>query len=625
MRMAPSAVGAPAVGAARIGSGLNYKWVAGGVVMLGAIMVILDQTVVTVALPTLEADFNASLADVQWIITAYTLALAAVIPLTGWVADRFGTKRVFITSQALFVIGSALCGLAWSNGSLIGFRILQGLGGGMIMPVGMTILMSLSDPHERGRMMSVLGVPMMIGPILGPTLGGWLVQAVSWRAIFYINLPIGIIGVALGLLILRAPLARQIKREPLDVIGLLLITPAVVGIVYGLSQPGQYGWGSVQVLLPLLGGVALLVVFILFELRQRLPLIDIRIFRDPAFGASMTMNFLIGLALFGAVFLFPLFLQQIQGYTALKAGLLLGFQGLGAAVSMPISGILTDRFGARWVVPFGITVLVGATVWMTTLAFDTSWQVIAAMLVLRGVGMGFSMMPSMSSAYVTLAPSRIARATSVANVVQRVASGLGIAIMATILGNRINANMPKLPPGRGAASTGATNLAGLNLPPAIKNVILEQATKGFTDTFWVAVGLAVIALPVSLLLRKALRPEEIRRYAVRELAQGIVLGAAAREIRKGRIGDLGGRVDPKLSLQILTRAATERLQKGLTVMRLGGAASGMVPQAGLSRPRMVVVAVLLVVAVVASVMAVVHGYQTPTVPALPLGHPPAAA
>jgi EmrB/QacA subfamily drug resistance transporter len=260
--------GAPAPSEARSG-GLPYKFVAAGVVMIGAVMVILDQTVVTVALPTLERDFNTTLSEVQWIITGYTLALAAVIPLTGWLADRYGTRRIFVISQLLFVIGSVLCGFSWSNASLIGFRILQGLGGGLIMPVGMTILMSITRPDERGRMMAVMGVPMLFGPVLGPTLGGWLVQDVSWRFIFFINLPIGLVGAFLSLTQLREPPHRVAKKEPLDVIGLFLVTPAVVGLVYGFSQPGNYGWASVQTILPLVAGVLLLVAFCVFELRTR--------------------------------------------------------------------------------------------------------------------------------------------------------------------------------------------------------------------------------------------------------------------------------------------------------------------------------------------------------------------
>jgi len=246
----------PPVGAPAGRQGLDYKWIASGVVIVGALMSILNQTVVNVALPTLEADFNVSLTEIQWVVTAYALGLAAIIPLTGWLSDRYGTKRVFMVSQILFTLSSVLCALAWSNGSLIAFRVVQGLAGGLIMPVGMTILMMVSRPEERGRMMSVMGVPMLVGPVLGPLLGGWLVQSVSWRLIFVINVPIGVIGALLSALYLRGP-AGTTHRPPLDLGGLFLGIPAVVAIVYGLSQPSSRGWGSADTLLPLAGGAAM--------------------------------------------------------------------------------------------------------------------------------------------------------------------------------------------------------------------------------------------------------------------------------------------------------------------------------------------------------------------------------
>lgn len=609
------------------GGGLDnrYKFLAAGVVMVGAVMVILDQTVVTVALPTLEKDFGVTLADAQWIITAYTLALAAVIPLTGWLTDRYGTKRIFVTSQLLFVAGSVLCGLSWSNASLIGFRILQGLGGGMIMPVGMTILMSITRPEERGRMGAVMGVPMLFGPVLGPTLGGWLVQDASWRYIFFINLPIGLLGALLSSTQLREAAGRIARRERLDLVGLLLVTPAVLGVVYGLSQPGSYGWWSLETVGPLAGGLVLLVAFVVFELRKENPLIDIRVFTDSAFSASMSMNFLIAMGLFGTVFLFPLFLQQIQGYSPFNAGLLLGFQGLGSAVAMPVAGILTDRLGARRVVPVGLTLVTAATVWMTTLTPTTPAWTIALMLIIRGCGMGFSFMPSMSAAYVTLAPARIARATSIANVVQRVASGLGIAIMATILTNRITANLPPLP--RGAASAAGGDLAGANLPAAIKSVLLAQAAKGFDDAFWVGAALIVLAFPMTLLLRRALAPAVVRSYGIRQASEGIVLGLAALHLRDGRLNGAAAGLDPTQAFRILAAGAMTRLQRGLTLLKMGTNAAGLVPQPGVSRARRTSFGVLMVVAVALGAAAIVRGYQSPQVPQLPTpaARPPAAA
>jgi EmrB/QacA subfamily drug resistance transporter len=592
---------------------IEYKWQAGFVVVVGAIMVILDQTVVNVALPTLESDFRVSLAQVQWIVTAYALALASVIPLAGWLSDRYGAKRVFVVSQVLFTAGSVLCGLAWSNDVLIGFRVLQGLGGALIMPVGMAILMGATRPEERGRMMAVLGAPMMVGPVLGPTLGGWLVQTASWRLIFYINLPIGIAGALLSTLILREA-GQERRREPLDVVGLALVVPAMLGVVYGLGQPNTYGWGSVQTLLPLLGGLVLLLLFCLFELRQRFPLIDIRVFQDAAFRASMLLAFLVPMALFGGVFLMPLFLQQVQGYGPLDSGLILAAQGLAAAAMSPLSGYLTDRLGARSVVPVGLALLAAATVWMTTLSPGTPAGTVTLMMALRGAGMGFAMIPAMSAAYVTLAPSMISRATSVTNVIQRVASGLGVTAMATILGNRIAANLPPLP--GGASSSGVT---AAKLPAGIRSIVLAQMAKGFDDTFWISLGFVLLAFPMALMLRRALEPQVVRSYGLKQLAEGLVLGAAARYVRDGSARALSGRIDRASAFQSLADAATGRLQKGLTVIQAGTSASGLVPQRGPSRGLRAAFAIVLALALVGIVLAVAHGYQTPQVPALP--HP----
>jgi EmrB/QacA subfamily drug resistance transporter len=598
-RQAAPAVEAPAR------SGLEYRWVAASVVVVGALMSILNQTVINVALPTLETDFGVSLTDIQWVITGYSLGLAAVIPLTGWLADRYGTKRVFLVSQILFTLASMLCGLAWNNPSLVGFRVVQGLAGGLIMPVGMTILMTVSRPEERGRAMAVLGLPMLVAPVLGPLLGGWLVQYVTWRLIFYLNVPIGVAGVLMTAALLRGS-AGQAGGHRLDAGGLVLGIPAVVAVVYGLSQPSTYGWGSAQTVLPLIAGIVLLLVFCLYELRQRNPLIEIRVFKDAAFTAAMMLNFFIGVALFGSVLLVPLFLQQVQGYGALESGVVLAAQGLAAAVAMPIGGALTDRFGARQVVPFGLALLTLCSVWMATLSPDTPRWEIALMVAGRGLGIGLSMMPSMSSAYVTIAPTLIARATSVSNTVQRVASALAVAIVATILASRISAHLPGA---LGAAAASGGGLEGVHLPAAVKSMLLAQVAKGFDDTFWVTAGLSLICFPMALLLRRSLRPEAVRAYALRQLAEGVILGAAVRR--------LDGRLGPIVNRELLAGGARARLQRGFTILRAGTRASGLVPQAPISPALWVLFVVLLVAALVGSVLVVLHGAQTPVVPPLP--------
>src|SRR3954453_19754180 len=275
-----------------------------GVVVLGAVMSILDTTVVNVAINTLARDFDTSLSTIQWVVTGYTLALATVIPLTGWGADRFGTKRLYMISIALFIAGSALSGLAWSAGSLIAFRVLQGLGGGMLMPAGMTILTRAAGPHRIGCVMSIIGVPMLLGPILGPILGGWLVDDVSWRWIFFINVPIGAAALMASLRFL--PRDTPAPQHSLDVLGLLLLSPGLAALIYGLAQSSSSGgFANAKVLVPSLVGIALLAGFVRHALRHREPLIDLRLYRNRTFATASSMLLLFAIAVFGSMLLLP--------------------------------------------------------------------------------------------------------------------------------------------------------------------------------------------------------------------------------------------------------------------------------------------------------------------------------
>src|SRR3954468_20531550 len=277
-----------------------------GVVVLGAVMSILDTTVVNVAINTLARDFDTSLATIQWVATGYTLALATVIPLTRWAAHRFGTKRLYMTSIALFMGGSLLSGLAWSAESLIGFRVLQGLGGGMLMPLGMTILTRAAGPGRVGRVMSIIGVPMLLGPIFGPILGGWLVDDVSWRWIFFINLPIAIAALTLATRVL--PRDTPAPQHGFDAVGMVLLSPGLAAFIYGLAKSsGAGGFGSAEVLVPCIAGLVLLALFVRHALRVDEPLIDLGLFRNRTFAAASGMLVLFAIAVFGSMLLLPLY------------------------------------------------------------------------------------------------------------------------------------------------------------------------------------------------------------------------------------------------------------------------------------------------------------------------------
>jgi len=453
-------------------------WRLASVVVLGTIMSILDTTIVNVAIETLGRDLDASLNEIQWVSTGYLLALATVIPLTGWAMERFGGKRMWMLSVTLFLCGSTLCGLAWSTTSLIVFRVLQGFGGGMILPIGQAILAQAAGPQRMGRVMSVIGVPTLLGPILGPVIGGLIVDNFSWRWIFFVNLPVGVVALALAARIL--PAAERKTRSRLDVVGLLLLSPGLALLVYGLSELGREGGLGTMAVVGLVGGALLLVAFVLHARRDH-ALIDISLFRDRAFAAASGTVFIFGVSLFGAMLILPLYYQVVRGESALTAGLLLAPQGVGAAMAMPIAGRMTDRMGAGRVVPFGVVVACLGTAAYTQLTATTSYEVLGVALWVRGIGLGMTMMPSIAAAYQTLERAAVPRATSTINIIRTIGGSFGVAVLTVVLQRQIVAEIP-----------GATgDLSGLRGGAA---AAAEPLAAAFGTTFWVALGLTALAL-----------------------------------------------------------------------------------------------------------------------------------
>ncbi|MFS3134273.1 DHA2 family efflux MFS transporter permease subunit [Gluconacetobacter sacchari] len=407
------------------------------VVVLGTFMSILDTTIINVAVRGLSRDFHTPLATTQWIATGYMLALATVIPLTGWAADRYGTKRLYMTAILLFLGGSVLSGAAWSMPTLILFRVLQGLGGGMIMPTGMTILSHAAGPRRMARLMGIIGVPMLLGPICGPVLGGWLVDDVSWRWIFFVNLPIGAIALYAAGRVLDPD--RPGPHHALDWRGLLLLSPGLAIFVFGLARiaaAGNFGTRAGDIAAG--AGLALVVAFVMHALRHRDPLIDVRMFGRRTVGASALTTFLFGTAFFGMSLILPLYFQIVRGEPAFDAGLLLAAQGIGAMVSMPLAARMTDRIGAGRVVLTGLGCVAAGMLALSRIASTTPFWVIEPMLFMIGLGMGATMMPSMSAAMSTVPRHQIARTTSGLNVVQRVGGSIGTALLAVVLGHEIS-------------------------------------------------------------------------------------------------------------------------------------------------------------------------------------------
>ena len=471
-------------------------WMVSSVVILGAIMSILDTTIVNVAIDRLSLDFHTSLSTIQWVSTGYLLALSTVIPISGWAADRFGTKRLYMIAIGLFLVGSALSGAAWSAGSLIVFRILQGLGGGMIMPTGMTILARAAGPQRMGRTMSVVGIPMLIGPAAGPIIGGWFVDDFSWRWIFYINIPIGLAALLLTHRIL--PRDEPQPTDRLDGFGLLLLSLGLASFVYGLAEMSSTGGAtSAKAIVPLLAGLTLIASFMRHALRHRNPLLDLRLFGRRSVAASGATTFLFAMGMFGVMLLLPLYHQSVRGQSALMTGVFLLPQGLGAALTMPFAGKLTDQIGPGRVVLVGLALDVTGMLAYTQVSATTSYWYLEIALLIMGLGMGCTMMPAMSAAYQTISHAAAARATTALNIVQRVGASIGVAVLSVLLQHEITSRLP-LSGGIGAAQ---------NVPPAVRATVAPKLADAFGVTFWVATGMIAAAFIPALLLPRH-RPTE---------------------------------------------------------------------------------------------------------------------
>lgn len=460
--------------------------VVAGVVVLGSIMSILDITVVNVAMATFQTAFGKTQAQVAWVATGYTLALATVIPMTGWAADRFGTKRLYMLAILLFALGSALCATAQNLEVLIAFRVLQGLGGGMLMPLGMTILTRAAGPERVGRVMAVLGIPMLLGPICGPILGGWLIDISSWHWIFLINVPLGVAALIYAWRALDKDDPQS--SETFDFVGMAMLSPGLALFLYGVSSipAAQSSHGTMwtpHVVVPAVVGALLVLAFVPWALNRRNihPLLDLRLFLDRNMTVAVVAITLFAIAFFGASLLLPTYFQQVRGTTPLRSGILLAPQGIGAMITMPIAGVLADKLGAGKVVIPGVAVI-AVSMFMWSQATDTtSYGYLLSALFIMGLGMGSTMMPIYSAAMATLREHTIARGSTLMNIVQQIAASIGTALFSVLLTNGIKSKVTV---------------------PASHPGYTSQLAEAFAGTFVVAgILIAVVLVPAFFLPR----------------------------------------------------------------------------------------------------------------------------
>jgi EmrB/QacA subfamily drug resistance transporter len=439
-----------------------------GVVVLGALMMQLDGTMTSIATSTLLDEFQVPLSTLQWVGTGYLLAMAAVIPLAGWSMERFGARAVWIFSLFAFLAGSVLCGVSWSMPTLITARVVQGLGGGMILPVAQAVVAQQAGPDRMARAMAAIGVPALLGPVLGPILGGVIVSDLGWRWIFFVNVPICVAAVIAAWRVM--PSDRSATRSRLDVPGLLMLSVGSATLIYGFAEAGRRGgFTAAAVLLPLAIGLVLLLAFVPYARRASEPLIDLQLFRNRGYSASLGAMFLTMMVMFGAMGLLPLFYQQVRHFSAEHTGVMMIPFGLGTGVSIVVSSRLADRFAARWIALTGLMLAGTGTVVLTQLGHDPGAVVLGLAQAVTGLGVGSVMVPVMATALRGLPQASIPHASTTLRIFQQLGGSVGGAILFIVLQHQI-----------GLSSS--------------------NAAAAYGHTFWWAIGFAAVALVPVLLL-----------------------------------------------------------------------------------------------------------------------------
>lgn len=413
---------------------IQYKWLVAICFVTGLFMEILDTTIINTAIPTLTEEFDATPAGIEWVILGYLLALAVFIPASGWIGDRIGTKKTFLFALTVFTSASALCGFAQSLEQLIGFRLLQGVGGGMLTPIGTAMLYRAFPPEERARASAVLIIPTVVAPALGPLVGGAIVTNLSWRWIFYVNIPVGVFGILFAATFLKEH--RELKSARFDLAGFLLSGAGLAGVLYALSRAPEHGWLSGQVLVTGLGGLALLALMVKVETTVDEPMLALRLYKDRIFRNGNIAGSLSYGSFIGFYFLLPQFMQGLLGATPFRSGLATFPQAIGVIAMSQFVGRWYHTIGPRRLVTFGMTMASLATLPFALLDLDTSLALIGLMMFVRGCFMAFCFMPIQAATYSNIDAPDTGRASAIFSAQRQTSAALGVAILATVFISR---------------------------------------------------------------------------------------------------------------------------------------------------------------------------------------------
>jgi len=512
----------------------NHKWGVLVVIILGSFMAILDNTIVNVALPKIMANLGATVDQIEWVITGYMIAFAISMPATNWLREVFGLKKVFIASLALFCFGSALCGMAWEKDSLIAFRVIQAVGGGAMMPTGLTLVSEVFPPQERGMAMGIWSIGAMVAPAIGPFLGGYLVDEVSWRSIFYINLPVGAIAILASLLMLSTSRLPGSARR-FDLIGFFSFSVFLGFLLVALAQGQREGWDSDYIISFFSFSFLGLIAFIASAFLVKNPIIDLRLFANHNFLMANIINFVRAIAIFGSMFLLPLFLQNLLNYTALRTGIILAPMAICIAIVSPFSGLISDRIGPRIPLFLGTILLSFSLYLYKDISLNSDYWFLFWPQVIRGAGLGLINAPLMSAAINAVRREQMAIASGLITVIMQVGGAFGVALLGTTLQRREffhyahylqqinNAFSPFVY--RAQSAMQELLLRSGHAPAEVvakgKSLLAlwvqrQAAVGAFEDAFVFSALLITIGIVPALLIRKATLPEQVRPIGVPE-------------------------------------------------------------------------------------------------------------
>lgn len=495
----------------------RYMWLALAVVIVGTFMSILDSSIVNVAVPKMMTIFGASTDQIEWVITGYMLTMSIIIPLTGYLGERFGLKKLYIFALSVFTIGSALCGLSTSTDTMIAARVVQAIGGGMIMPVGMAMIYQIVPIERRGVALGIWGIAAMAAPAIGPTLSGYIVQYMDWRLIFTINIPVGIIGVTLAIIILKETEIRTDKK--FDFLGAITSAVGLFTLLLGLSEGNTKGWTSGYEIILFIIAAICLSAFVYIELNVEEPLLNLRILKIFPFSLSLLISAITTIGMYGALFLLPIYIQNVRGYTPMQSGLISLPSAIVTGIMMPISGKIFDKFGAKWITIIGTIILAAASFALSKITLDTSYTTIIFIMMFRGLGMGMAMMPAQTNGMNSVPRELSGRATALNNTIRQVSGSFGIAILTTILQTRETFHSVRMSESINLTSPTVVNAEkafiamamkhGLNqtqattefLTQVYTSLMQQVAVMGINDALLVATFICLAGVPLAFFIK----------------------------------------------------------------------------------------------------------------------------